>query len=113
LRSCGRFAIGLPPDEPLGGLNCALTEPLTTEAFERHATAVGIETIQWLSLTDGDTEERPEGSIFAASRRAPGVLSAIVSAEPIQASTLSMDDGLHFSEQPECTADLAGRWSAG
>ena len=99
------------PDEPLGGLNCSIDGPLTSDALETRAVAEGITEIRWI-FVDGpeSTSDRPDGVILAASMWAPGQLTAVVSPTGPDATQLSMDDGLHFSTRPTCSSELADSW---
>lgn len=100
------------PDEPLGGLNCAIEGPLSTGVLEEHATSVGITTIDWVSVDAPEaTPRRPEGVVLGASMHAPEQLTVLVASAGPDASELSMDDGLHFTQRPTCTPQLADRWA--
>ncbi len=99
------------PDEPLGGLNCSIDGPLTSDALAIHAAAAGITSIRWVSPDNPEpTSQRPDGVIVAASMWAPAQLTVVVSATGPDAAELSMDDGLHFSPRPTCSSELAHRW---
>lgn len=111
------------PDEPLGGLPCAMDGPLDTATLERFAAQVGISRFEWLSQPAFDgrgsqvdrTSKRPAGDVVAASMKSADELRVIVrppgaplrEGAPIRPS---MDRGLHTDEQPVCTPELAARW---
>lgn len=110
------------PDEPLGGLPCAMEGALDTATLERFAAQVGISRIEWLpqpALGGRDfqlerTSKRPAGDVVAATMKSADELRVIVRppGAPVREGALrpSMDLGLHTGEQPLCTAELAARW---
>lgn len=116
------------PEEPLGGLTCAITSPLDSATVERFARKAGIRMIVWeiLNRVDEDVYAskeqavRPDGYVVSAQRRAPDKLSVLLL--PITASgddgfgppgRPSMGINLHSArpeDEPECTPELAARW---
>jgi len=110
------------PDEPLGGLPCALEGPVDTATLERYARQVGISRFEWLvpppthdqgSFEVDRPSERPAGDVLAASMMSPEELRVTVAppaAGGTSASPPSMDLGVHTGEQAVCTPELAARW---
>lgn len=112
------------PDEPLGGLPCALAGPMDSATLERYARSVGITRFDW-SVLEGDPEGasrtieprsiRPPGDVEHAERVAPdkirvGVRPPAAIERYGHASTPSMNLNVHESPEPSCSADLAARW---
>lgn len=112
------------PDEPLGGLPCALPGPLGTATLERYARDAGITTFVWW-VTEGDPKARsrnvtrsgarPEGEVEHAELVAPGKLRVGVRPAAVvdrfgHAGRPSMNLNVHESPEPACTPELAARW---
>lgn len=111
------------PDEPLGGLPCAMDGALDTATLERFAAQVGISRIEWIPQPTLDgrdsqvhrTSKRPAGDVAAAMMKSADELRVIVRppGAPVREGASirpSMDRGLHTDEQPACTPELAARW---
>jgi len=112
------------PEEPLGGLPCAISGPIDTATLERRAQEVGITKFVWL-VTEGDpgasqrnverASERPEGEVEHAERIGPeklrvGVRTAAVVDRFGHAGPPPMNLTVHESAEPSCTPELAARW---
>jgi hypothetical protein len=111
------------PDEPLGGLPCAISGALDTATLERYARGVGITKFSWWIL-EGDpkasrnvvrADKRPEGEVEHAELVAPsklrvGVRPTSAIARYGHAAAPSMNLNVHESPQPGCTPELAARW---
>jgi hypothetical protein len=118
------------PDEPLGGLPCALDGPLTTDELQRRARSVGIDRFSWTILQApdangsmfgypahvGETDPAPVGQVLEAHRLGPdrlevSVMPPEVVAEVGPTPTPTMSLNLDQAPEPACTADLRDRWT--
>ncbi len=112
------------PDEPLGGLPCALGGPMSTAMLERYAASVGITSIDWWVLNRDSRDDsvavqpsdvRPEGDVEHAERVAPDTLRVGVRPQAVidrqgHAPPPSMNLNIHESPEPPCSPELADRW---
>ena len=114
------------PDEPLGGLPCALAGPMDSAVLERYARSAGINRFAW-SVLEQDPEGasrtiepqsvRPAGDVEHAERVAPdkirvGVRPPAAIEKYGHAPAPSMNLNVHESPEPPCTAEMAARWPA-
>jgi len=107
------------PDEPLGGLPCAVEGALDTATLERYANQVGITRFEWItrpgvganSFEASRSPKRLAGDVVGASMKSPSELRVVVQPPGGGAAPrASMDLGLHTGGQSACTPELAGRW---
>ncbi len=110
------------PDQPLAGMHCAYPDrPLSTDEVERALADAGLVDVEWTVFEDHDPEtgaieardheDRPEGFVTGASlRNETTVFVAVAEETGPAATTIVMDDGTHYRDRPQCTAELAARW---
>lgn len=111
------------PEEPLGGLPCALNGPLDSATLEQEARHAGIHQFKWLVQTDVseeafdaiEQETRPDGEIVDATLYGPGMLRGIVRPAALvkrlgHLPPPSMSLNATDHEEPSCTPQLAERW---
>ncbi len=112
------------PGQPLAGLHCAFNDgPLPTEVLETRAIEAGLTEFEWTVFGEMDPEtfeietksskDRPDGFVVGASMGDETTLSVFVSEDERAPATevISMHDGTHRTESPECTPELAAPWS--
>ena len=112
------FSIG----QPLEGLHCAYADgQLSTDEFERRASEVGLDDIEWVyfdrvptteGVTASEPEDRPEGMVVDAHWADEDTIRAIVypNTDEPASDTIIMYDGSHDPAEQACTPDLAARW---
>lgn len=106
------------PDEPLGGLPCAVDGALDTAILEHYANQVGISRFEWMMAPGPGgsgsqvkrSSTRPAGDVAAAQMKSADELRVIVRPPGEASIRPGMDLGLHSGGQPACTPELAARW---
>jgi len=109
------------PGQPLAGMNCAYGDlPMPTEDLEDALKKAGYEDSEWTVFGDSapetgvidteDHDDRPEGFVAGASLRNETTMFVAVVEEANPAESIIMDDGTHYRERPQCTAELAAPW---
>jgi hypothetical protein len=94
---------------------------MPTQDLETALNAAGYHDIEWTVFGDRDPdtgaidtedhESRPEGFVAGADlRNETTVFVAVTEEAGSAADSISMNDGTHYRERPQCTAELAAPW---